>query len=67
MLTTLKLVVVRALGPLPTGFVKINFDGSSKGNPRPTVFGVIVEDNEGKILHFAVGYLGLNTNIIAKL
>jgi len=66
-LTILKLVVVRAHGPLPHGFVKVNIYGSSKGNPRPIGFGVIIRDSKGKIIHFTIGYLGLNTNNAAEL
>jgi len=51
----------------PPGFVKLNFDGASKGNPGPMGFGVILRDCEGKILHYAAVYLGVNTNNVAKL
>jgi ribonuclease HI len=53
--------------PPPPGFVKLNFDGSSKGNPGPTGFGAVLRDNEGRILHITAGYLGFNTNNVAEL
>jgi ribonuclease HI len=53
--------------PPPPGFVKLNFDGSSKGNPGPASFGAVLRDSAGKILHITTGYLGLNTNNATEL
>jgi ribonuclease HI len=48
--------------PPPTGFIKINFDGASKGNLGPVGFRTILKDSNGGILHLVVGFLGENTN-----
>jgi ribonuclease HI len=53
--------------PPPTGFIKINFDGASKGNPGPAGFGAILRNSNGEILHLVAGYLGFNTNNVAEL
>lgn len=34
------------------GFIKINFNGASKGNPGPTRYGVIFHDDHDKPIRF---------------
>ena len=53
--------------PPPTGFIKINFDGASKGNLGPAGYGVVIRSSKGEILALAVGYLGETTNNVAEL
>jgi hypothetical protein len=53
--------------PLPLGFLKLNFDGASKGNPRPVGFGDVFWDCKGDILHFLAHNIGYNTNNSTKL
>jgi hypothetical protein len=36
--------------PLPSGFIKLNFDGASKGNPGAAGFGVVFCNSQGNIL-----------------
>jgi len=55
------------LVPSPPGFVKLNFNGSSKGNLGPAGFGAVLRDNEGIILHITAGYLIFNKNNVAEL
>jgi hypothetical protein len=52
---------------LRDGYLKINFDGASKGNLAPTGFGATIHNNKGEILLFTVGNLGHNTNNAADL
>jgi hypothetical protein len=47
--------------PPPTGFIKINFDGASKGNPGPAGYGAVIRNSKGEILILAAGYLGETT------
>jgi hypothetical protein len=59
---------VQSLGPLLlTGFIKINFDGASKGNPGPAGYGAVLRNSRGEILVLAVGYLGETTNNAVEL
>jgi ribonuclease HI len=51
----------------PTGFIKINFDGASKGNPGPAGYGAVIRSSKGEILALIVGYLGETTNNVAEL
>jgi hypothetical protein len=44
--------------PHQLGFIKINFDGASKGNPGPAGFGAILRNSNGEILHLVAGFLG---------
>lgn len=48
--------------PPPPSFIKMNFDGASKGNPRPTRLGGVLRDHSGKILHIYSHHLGHDTN-----
>jgi ribonuclease HI len=51
----------------PTGFIKINFDGASKGNPGPAGYGAVIRSSKGEILTLTAGYLGETTNNVAEL
>jgi probable phosphoglycerate mutase len=53
--------------PPPNGFIKINFDGASKGNPGPAGYGAVIRNSEGEILILTAGYLGETTNNVAEL
>jgi ribonuclease HI len=53
--------------PPPIGFIKINFDGASKGNPGPAGFGATLRNSNGKILYLVAGFMGENTNNAAEL
>jgi ribonuclease HI len=53
--------------PPPTGFIKINFDGASKGNPGPAGFGAILRNSNGEILYLVAGFMGENTNNVTEL
>ena len=53
--------------PPPTGFVKLNSDGSAFGNPGSTGAGGVLRDCSGKwIIGFAC-HIGFTTSFVAKL
>jgi ribonuclease HI len=49
------------------GFIKLNFDGASKGNPGVTGFGAVFRDHLGNILLINVGSLGHTTKNVVEL
>jgi len=51
----------------PPGFLKLNFDGASGGNPGPAGFGAVLQNHLGKIIHILDGFLGETTNNVAEL
>jgi ribonuclease HI len=53
--------------PPPEGFVKLNFDGASKGNPGAAGYGVVYRNHHGHILEIMAGSLGHSTNNVAEL
>ena len=53
--------------PPPPGFIKINIDGASRGNPGPTGFDLVLRNHTGEIIHLVAGFLGENTNNVADL
>jgi hypothetical protein len=53
--------------PPPSGFIKINFDGASRGNPGPAGFVSVLRNHVGEIIHLVAGFLGENTNNVAEL
>lgn len=53
--------------PPQPSFIKLNFDGASKGNPSQSGFGGVFQYHKGSILHIFTGYSGFNTNNRAKL
>jgi len=55
------------MDPSPPGFIKLNFDGASKGKPGPASFSFILRDEQGSILHISKGTLGYDSNKEAEL
>jgi len=53
--------------PHPIGFIKINFDRDSKGNPGPAGYGAVIRSSTGEILTLIAGYLGETTNNVAEI
>jgi hypothetical protein len=53
--------------PPPEDFVKLNFDGASKGNPGDAGYGVVFRNQAGQILVIGAGSLGHTTNNVAEL
>jgi len=53
--------------PLPKGFLKLNIDGSSKGNPGTTGHSEVLRDERGNILFIFYGHLGRATNNMAEV
>lgn len=51
----------------PQGFLKMIFDGASRGNPRPGGAGGIFKDAQGEIVNLYTIRLGYTTNNGAKL
>ncbi|GLJ42714.1 hypothetical protein SUGI_0885530 [Cryptomeria japonica] len=51
----------------PLDWMKLNFDGASKGNPGDVGFGAIIRNNSSKIIHGVYGRLGKATNNEAKI
>lgn len=44
--------------PPPIGCLKLNFDGASKGNPKPAGFGYVLRNHSGKIVRVVFGPSG---------
>ena len=53
--------------PPPHGFLKINIDGASKGNPGMAGFGEVIRDEQGRIKDIFHSDLGTTTNNMAEL
>jgi ribonuclease HI len=53
--------------PPPSSFIKLNFDGASKGNPGPAGEGGVFRNSQGEILHIYTINLGHSTNNASKL
>ena len=53
--------------PPPKNVFKINFDGTSKGNPGMASFGGAIKDHKGTIIHIFYGNMGINSNTAAEL
>ena len=51
----------------PSSFIKLNFNGASKGNPRPQCKGGVFKNSKGEILHIYTINLGHSTNNAAEL
>ncbi|CAA0835623.1 Polynucleotidyl transferase- ribonuclease H-like superfamily protein [Striga hermonthica] len=49
------------------GFVKINTDGASRGNPGVAAAGGLIRDNAGQWLVGFMAHLGICSNTVAKL
>jgi len=53
--------------PPPHGFLKINIDGASKGNPGMARFGGVIRDEQGYIKDTFHFHLGTATNNMVEL
>jgi len=53
--------------PPSTGFIKLNFDGASKGNPGPAGYGGIFRNHLGHAIMSFHGFIGQDTNNGAEL
>lgn len=53
--------------PPPPGWVKINSDGASRGNPSPSGCGGLIRDERGKWLRGFYHYFGLCDAYTAEL
>lgn len=53
--------------PPKEGQLKLNFDGSSCGNPSPTGFGFVVRDDQGKLMFAVCVPLGICDSTQANL
>ena len=51
--------------PPPLEFIKLKFNGASKGNLGPTGFGGLFRENEGEILEIYVKFLGIHKSNVA--
>ncbi|GLJ06385.1 hypothetical protein SUGI_0037820 [Cryptomeria japonica] len=51
----------------PVGWLKLNFDGSCRGNPRVFGFGVVIHNSEGKLLLGSYGAMRVATNNEAEI
>ncbi len=48
------------------GYLKIYFDGGSRGNPGPSAVGAVVYDDKGKKLEELSAHIGEHTNNVAE-
>ena len=55
------------LSPSPTGFFKLNFDRSSKGNIAPMGFGYIIISNQEEMQGFRIGFIGTDSNNVTEV
>jgi ribonuclease HI len=53
--------------PPPIGFLKLNFDGASKGNPGPVGFGGVFRNNMGEIVCLYYGNIKHDSNNATEL
>lgn len=51
---------------LKVGYVKVNSDGCSKGNPGHSGSGSILRDANGSLIWAQVSYLGVHSNMVAN-
>ncbi|MBC8389475.1 MAG: ribonuclease HI family protein [Actinobacteria bacterium] len=47
-------------------YLKIYFDGGSRGNPGPSAVGAVIYDNKGNIIEKLSSYIGKYTNNMAE-
>ena len=57
----------REMEATPSSFIKLNFDGASKGNPGPAGGEGVFRNSQGEILHIYTINLGHSTNNSAEL
>jgi ribonuclease HI len=53
--------------PPPAHFIKVNFDGASKGHPGPAGYGAVLRNIDGTIKGLEAGFLGETSNNVAEL
>lgn len=53
--------------PPPLGFVKLNFDGSSYGNPGPSMYGSVIRDHLGKVICVVAGPIAHGDSMKAEV
>lgn len=53
--------------PPPHDFVKLNFDGSSLGNPGPSGIGGVIRDEQGNLLAMYSGPVGVGDSLRAEI
>jgi len=53
--------------PPPYGFLKVNIDGTSKGNPGLVGFRGAIRDEQGQVKKIFHGHLGKATNNMVEL
>ncbi|KAG9449626.1 hypothetical protein H6P81_009591 [Aristolochia fimbriata] len=53
--------------PPPAGTIKVNFDGSSLGNPGPAGYGGVFRKSEGEILMSFAGPIGIEDSTSAEV
>eukprot|EP00253_Pinus_taeda_P003033 PITA_03033 len=53
--------------PRPPGYLKLNTDGASKGNPREAGYGGVIRDDKGNLIVIFHSYLGSAINNMAEL
>lgn len=51
----------------PPGMLKLNFDGSSLGNPGPGGFGCVIRDSVGEIVRIVASPIGITNSTKAEL
>lgn len=65
--TTSKAMIQEVWSPPAQQRVKLNFDGSSIGNPGPSGIGGVFRDNEGKIMALFSGPIGVGDSLRAEI
>jgi hypothetical protein len=53
--------------PPPEGYIKVNVDGSSFGNPGNAGFGGLLRNDNGAWIHGFSGSCGIASNLLAEL
>lgn len=48
-------------------WIKLNFYGASKQNPRSFGVGALIGNHKGDVLSFAIFFIGMNSNISFKV
>lgn len=52
---------------MPAGWMKLNFDGASRGNPGQSGMGAIIRNEVGEVVHAIFGPVGIATNNMAEI
>jgi len=53
--------------PPPSGHYKLNFNGSSMGNPGPSGYGEVIKDHLGKVIRIFTNSIDHGDSIMAKV